>query len=346
MVDCWYPVYDRAQLDSWAERGMAVQVGCPHVRDLRRFGLDRYLVQLHRVKTREAFTQVIEWYKRLSSEWTCTGEATLACLFRGQPQDYRRGDDVIVSRPAAYRSHSVTIDYLGFDETGSLDADWKHWASIIAEATGLENEAGELFGLHDPYQPERKVAASGSVRHAGNHLTTNPQLMAIAMHYGFPTASLDVTPDADVALWFALHAIERDSHDRIRYVPNPSLAGSAGGPSVYVYLQPRDRAEYPTIDLTSIPVLTGRAHRPFVQSAWALPFTKYDMSWIGDMDASFGVVTSLAERWPSAIIKPDFSGDELEAIRRTHSAEELFPKRDPLYQGLIEAKAARLALYA
>jgi hypothetical protein len=345
MIDCWYPIFDGTELASCHQRGLAVEVNCPHVISLRKFGLDRYLVRLHRVKTRDEFAHVVDWYKALSARWGCTGAATLACVFRGQSQDYPVGDGVIASRPAAYRTNSMAVDYLGHESEKPLDRDWRHWARVINDVTGLENESGELFGLRDPEQPERKVAAPRSARNVGNFLTTNPQLMGLAMHYGFPTASLDVTPIADLALWFAIHRIERDSGDRIRYVPNPGKPGTTTGPSVYVYLQPRDRAEFPTIDLTAIPELLGRAHRPFVQSAWALPFTRFDTVWRGDMDAQFGLVTSPAERWPSAVIKPEFSTGDLETSRGTHSAEELFPRRDPLYEALVEAKVPRLALY-
>jgi hypothetical protein len=206
-------------------------------------------------------------------------------------------------------------------------------------------QSGTLYGISDPLEPGRRVAPPHTDRRLSARLTTSLELMALGMHYGFPTASLDVTPDDTVALWFALNVARPGADGRIRYEPTPGLLGAAEGPSVYVYIQ-RHTGENPVVDLTAGALTRERASRPFVQRAWALPFYRHALHWMGDMDAQFYTISGPAQRWPSAVIKPVFGPQEAARARAAHDVGELFPPDDLLYRALLGADVPRLARYA
>ena len=342
MFNGWWPIYDYPLLQQWAAAGRAVSVG-DHYRILGARFKHAALIRVHHVTTLEEYQDAVQAYRALSGRLRHP-EYTSSCLFRGQSCDYG-GAGYVESKPAAFRSNEMARDYLSSDLESGLGAEWRTWAAVIERVTAVKDESGGLYQFSDPEQPDRKVARGSSDKRLTARLTTNFELMALGMHYGFPTASLDVTPDDAVALWFALHTTTTDEQGALRYVPNGGEPGTAAGPSVYVYLQ-FDHRENPVVNLTKSEALRGRAHRPFVQSAWGLPFMAHGQSWMGDMDAQFGRVDSPATRWPSAVIKPIFPGEECERARVRYRTADLFPPDDPLYWALLDANAPRLARYA
>jgi len=343
MFNGWWPKYDYPTLTKLVREGKAVSVGNDYRILLASFKHSNCIIRVHRVMTLDEYTEIVEAYRSLSKDWSFP-DHSLICLFRGQSQDYYDSRRHLRSLPSVFRSAKLANEYLSMEPDTVLATDWHKWAQIIDQVTSLKDISGPLYGFSDPYQPNRKVALAPLQfdKTLSARLTTNPNIMALAMHYGFPTASLDVTPNHQVSLWFALHTTQIDEQSVIRYIANP---GTQGGPSVYVYIQPISK-ENPTIDLMSIQALRGKADRPFIQSGWALPFYKHSSIWMGDMDAQFFMNPGPCERWPSAIIKPIFSPSELKKARSLYADSELFPSDDPLYQALIAAGSPRLARYA
>ena len=345
--DGWWPMYDDATLAAWKRSGDAVSLGDANaVLALRRRDAEA-LVRVHRVSTLDEYMATVGAYrafaKRLSIS-TETMDHMLTCLFRGQSRDYIDGG-VLVSRPTAFRSRPLTDEYLSLERNTPLAQDWGQWSSVITRVNDIEDESGELYAFSDPLQPERRTAPSLADRTLSGRLTTNLELMALGMHYGFPTASLDVTPDESVALWFALNVSRTDADGRISYEPNAAPPGTDEGPSVYVYIQ-RNSVESPVVDLTAGRLTREKASRPFAQRAWALPFYRHASVFGGGMDAGFGRVGGAVQRWPSAIIKPVFEPRAAAEARAMHDTAELFPPDDPLYRALIDAGVPRLARYA
>jgi hypothetical protein len=345
-INGWWPVYKDAELRAFQDRGETALLGDGHDVLASRV-YDTALVRVHRVTSGDEYLALTNAYRDVAAEnsfSTDTFDHTLVCLFRGQTRDYKVGE-ILVSQPTAFRTPALAHEYLSLERETSLTRDWQPWARAIREITKVEDESGDLYDFSDPLQPHRHVAPRKADRTLSGRLTTNTELMALGMHYGFPTASLDVTPDEHVALWFALNAGSVDGEGRIRYDANLGTPGEIEGPSVYVYIQ-RSSPENPVVDLTAGSLTPDRASRPFVQRAWAMPFHIHATRWMGDMDAQFGSVSGPALRWPSAVIKPVFKLEEAERLRTMYRAEELFPPDDPLYRALADLDAPRLARYA
>ncbi|MEP6495668.1 MAG: hypothetical protein ABJF01_23495 [bacterium] len=341
----WWPMYDDATLLAWKRSGEAVSLG--RGSEVLALHIAEAMVRVHRVTTLDEYMATVSAYRAFaerSSFSTETFDHTLTCLFRGQSRDYIDGG-VLVSWPTAFRTRQLTDEYLSLERDTPLAQDWGRWASVIAKVNDVEDESGDLYAFSDPLQPERRTAPPLADRTLSGRLTTNLELMALGMHYGFPTASLDVTPDESLALWFALNVGRTDAGGRICYEPNSGAAGAEEGPSVYVYIQRRS-LENPVVDLTAGALTRERASRPFVQRAWALPFHVHASQLGGGMDAGFGRITTPAQRWPSAVIKPMFSPDAAANARSMYSAAELFPSNDTLYRALGDADVPRLARYA
>jgi hypothetical protein len=86
--------------------------------------------------------------------------------------------------------------------------------------------------------------------------------LAFGQHYGLPTPALDVTRDARVALWFALHSITGVG-------PNTSVVSPASGSDGVVYVIAGDPGQYFGEKLTGEKAL--RPHRQrggFLASNW------------------------------------------------------------------------------
>jgi hypothetical protein len=348
IINGWFPDYEYSILVDWKRIGEAASLGDDSGLPRRKRDQREALIRVHRVTTLEEYTATVRMYRALAERHsiaTDTFDHALSCLFRGQTRDYLGADDAIVSWPAVFRSRSLASEYLDLSRDAPMAREWGQWATVITSLTQVGDEAGRLYGFSDPLQPDRKTAPPLADRSLSGRLSTNVELMALGMHYGFPTPSLDVTPDESVALWFALNVGRTDAEGLIHYESNLGTPGTVEGPSVYVFIQ-RNSSESPVVDLTAAALSRDRALRPFVQHAWALPFYRHAMQLSGGMDSQFGRISAAAKRWPSAVIKPVFGMEEAAKARALHNPLELFPPDDPLYRALHEANVPRLARYA
>jgi hypothetical protein len=169
---------------------------------------------------------------------------------------------------------------------------------------------------------------------------------------------LDVTTDAIVALWFALHNAVRDRKKRITFKPilptkrirrstPPHPMDVKDVPSLYIYFNPgpawKMMKSHPAVELAKIDALRAVAQRPHRQSAVSMPFGRVSFNWLLPRQIFPVVMTSQEIRWPTAIIKIHFPFAALD--RPDMTADFLFPKDESLYARLVAAKAPYLAVY-
>lgn len=256
------------------------------------------------------------------------------CVFRGQWREHRSADGFISVTPMSWRSDLHTLYELDAPE---LHARLHPWVAVL-EAMGLSGQTGLVHAWREDEQTLRFYRDGRS----GGRVLTNPYLLALLMHYGFPTPSLDVTPDPAVALWFALHREVRDRVGRVRYA-DVSPSDVDADPVVYVYLQP-NRRDHPVVELAGIPELRDIALRPGRQSATALPFRSY-FAQQSIVTQGWATWEEDCHRWPSAAIKPTFTDDELRVAYPELGSAHLFPQDDPVYRELIAARVPDMRVY-
>lgn len=279
----------------------------------------KWPVRCHQASSISALFEVIQAYQKLADDFN------LQCLFRGQYRDYFDSAQILTVTPASWRSDFGDEYYLLRSET--LDRMLAPWASVVEE---LDLSSYSMGRVH-------------WIRRSAVRILSNPFLLALVMHYGFPTPALDVTPDPWVALWFALHRAIKDEAGHFVYRP-ASEVNSQDRPSLYIYLQ-QDRPENPVIDISALDGLREHALRPFRQSATALPFVTFDSWQSGGMDSGTGQSSGPSIRWPSAVVKVNFGAQELHSARPDLVADYLFPKDEDLYRKLVEANVPSVAIY-
>jgi hypothetical protein len=335
----WYLGIEPEHGRALAEEGKALCVGTCH-RVLGLAGDDPVYVRQHTARTLEDAIQGIKKYRDIAAKYG------LSIFFRGQNRDYLL-DECLNVTPAAARKKDWSQAYALLGKT-FIDEKFRLWNEVIQQELKVEPETGIYYWFSDPDQPTKTVAAPFSDRRDSARISTNPLMMAIAMHYGFPTLCLDVSADEAVSIWFALHQADRDANGAISFSPlvhKVEREPLDSLPSLYIYLQKHDR-ENPVVELTRIEQLRGVADRPFMQSAVALPFRTFGTFASSLMDGGFANAEGPAFRYPTAIIKLLFAGAEMHAIRPEINSDYLFPKSDRLYQALICSQASELAIYA
>ena len=300
--------------------------------DLERLMDLKWPIRRHNVATLDAYLETCKRYQEIAD---LAAEIQMKCVFRGQWREYTDANGFISATPAAWRS-DLRMQY-ELDEP-ELHDKLQPWAEVIEEM-GVPSDTG-LVDM-------RPIDETGGGwrfykdRRSGGRVVSNPYLMALLMHYGFPTPSLDVTPDPLVAPWFALHRAIPDSPNQVHYEGTQSDA--AKDPTVYAYLQPH-RADNPVIELAGLSELGGISFRPARQSASALPFRTYFIQ-RSIVQGSWRTWERKSRRWPSAAIKIALRPEQL---RETHSEltqSYLFPQDDPIYRKLLEAQAPGLCVY-
>jgi len=247
------------------------------------------------------------------------------------------------------------------DDQAQLEKELAVWEKILVGEFGV-NVASQL-GFEQKAEGFRSFYVDTSPRAS---VSTNIMLLSILQHYGFPTPSLDVTAEASVALWFALHTC-RASRGKFRYETVTPLVGprrkdppqeQSDIPSVLIFLQPPGFSAVNV--LTSVETLRGIADRPFRQQAVLLPFaglsvapvelpvTSAEREQIGSLPSPRQLVSKTgtpAYRIPAAMIKIYFSEKELRTASSELTAEYLFPTDEPLNARLLSSKAPHLAVY-
>lgn len=282
-------------------------------------------------------------------------------LFRGQRRDYCDG---IARRviPTALRDGTVASDLEQNSE--DMRRAIANWTSVLSSHLGVSEGA---FGLGLSYKVRHDPPAATRFYYDGQLLGKlyDPRLLAVLKHYGFPTFNLDVTADAAIALWFALHAATRDSDGLIQFSaidveslvadepplpsdsssPNASEEWITGLPSVYLFAEWADEQ---LIDLTAISELSGVAERPVRQSAWSLPFFPPHLTPAGDWGSTvYSKPIAFAQHdWlPRAVFKIAFSSRNVPANLHHLCPAYLFPKDDRIYNALLEKDVPFLAKY-
>jgi hypothetical protein len=290
-----------------------------------------------------------------------TPEGGILCFFRGQTRDYFDEAGSLGCLPAGYRNAKWLKRYKGMDDQAQLEKELAVWEKILVGEFGV-NVASQL-GFEQKAEGFRSFYVDTSPRAS---VSTNIMLLSILQHYGFPTPSLDVTAEASVALWFALHTC-RASRGKFRYETVTPLVGprrkdppqeQSDIPSVLIFLQPPGFSAVNV--LTSVETLRGIADRPFRQQAVLLPFaglsvapvelpvTSAEREQIGSLPSPRQLVSKTgtpAYRIPAAMIKIYFSEKELRTASSELTAEYLFPTDEPLNARLLSSKAPHLAVY-
>lgn len=273
------------------------------------------------------------------------GSKNHVCLFRGQDRDYFDKDHLAI-KPAAYRNQKRMNMYLS--NKSELIAALSPWEHVLSDIFNLDIRTCAVFPFKEKDDPDyiHRFAIDNS---PDGRIASNPALMALLQHYGFPTTNLDVTSDALVALWFALHKGNTDEEGKRFYTPisdvitDNDVKINYRVPSVYVYLENSND----TYDLTQIENIRKVANRPFVQHAFLLPFRKtfptpYGSPGTPKMTISFGVPTSIM---PVSVLKIHFGVEELLGLHNHLTTEYLFPKSEPMYEKLVENDVPYLAKY-
>ncbi len=161
----------------------------------------------------------LEQYRALCSQ--ITPESGYAILFRGQTREYKVAD-VLSFIPAAFRGSTQHKSL----KTDCLETMWRAELLSSMQQWRLDELRLEARGVHTAYDGnawEHSDAATPA---------TAP---AVGQQYAAFSSALDLTACQDVALWFALHACERDSQGA-SFGPT---AESRGFVYVFECLEPR-----------------------------------------------------------------------------------------------------------
>jgi hypothetical protein len=331
-------IWSDEELVKLAAMGDAVPVG----------SVARYRIPQHHAHNLEDAMRIVSGYRHLA------GQIGWACVFRGQTRDYYVSGSLAV-RPAIARSAELYTDFA--TNAGAFRASLDTWVAVLTEL-GIETDAS-VRGEYTLRRLDRDVLMGYSIDHPVVLLRANPVVAAILQHYGFPTDHLDVTTDAYVSLWFALHAASSDDKGAISFHPvspprkvrrgePPQPTDTAEVPTLHVYLEPPPSGadlheEYPFIDLSRLEKLSAVAKRPTRQSAASLTCSSFSLGSPSPRILPILEVTNL-HRWPAAIIKLYFSYEECN--RPDITSEALFPRDEHLYRRLLAVKAPYLAIYA
>lgn len=263
------------------------------------------------------------------------------CLFRGQNRDYFDEDQCLSVLPTAWRS-KLRFEYSQF-YSETLNNKLIPWLKVIENEISFSAQSHLVINYKEKRDTE-SVHRQFRNNTPGVRIITNPYLLALAMHYGFPTPTLDVTSDPDVGLWFALNRPQRKNKGKIKYTP-VNIGDNSASPSVYIYLQSAHE-QNPVIQLTNLKKIKEKAPRALRQRAFALPF------WIPNViSAVRGGQTSwiyadiLAHRWPSAVIEIQFPEEDLHNARPDFDVDFFFPKNDLFYEKLVELNAPEINIY-
>jgi len=269
------------------------------------------------------------------------------CLFRGQSQDYY-DHGCFCCPPPAYRTREWQ-DRFSCDNK-SLADELVRWEAVLGRL-GADLRTGVAAFESQRVDDQHAVFRSNIDNSPAARITSNREFLAILQHYGFPTASLDVTTDLFVAVWFALHKGVRDERRAIRFEPRTSVPSYVRGtpfelrgiPSIQIYLEnPELGVIHRLIDSE---FLKGTARRPFAQQAFSLPFTEYSVRFSTPNKLNLKVARP-SFRSPVVVIKLHFAAEELARHRPDLTIDELFPKEEALYKELLRAEAPHLDRYA
>lgn len=323
----WQPAPSKRELLRLLKTGMAVKA------------LDYWVIkQVHVYSLKEYLDTAHKCSKLIRSS------KDHVCLFRGQNRDYFDKDHLIII-PPAYRNQKLKNMY--FNESELIDA-LSPWEQVLSNVFNLNIRSGAVFMFKEKDDPNFiwRFAIDNS---PDGRISSNPILMALLQHYGFPTANLDVTSDPLIGLWFALHKANTDEVGKIFYTPVSNIITDNNikinyrQPSVYVYLENFNDS----YDLTQIEDIQKIANRSFVQHAFSLPFRKtvptpYGSPGTPKMNVMYGSPTS---RIPISVLKIHFGVEELLELHKHLTTEYLFPKSEPLYEKLIGNNVPYLAKY-
>ena len=323
----WQPAPPEEELLRLLKTGMAIKA-------------DSYwVIKLVHVYSLKEYLDTVHKYSKL-----IRSRKNHVCLFRGQNRDYFEEDYLIII-PPAYRNQKLENMY--FNKSELIDA-LSPWEQVLKNTFNLNIRSGAFFMFKEKDNPNfiRRFAIDNS---PDGRISSNPILMALLQHYGFPTANLDVTSDPLIALWFALHKANTDEEGKIFYTTISNVIEHSEPdinyrqPSVYVYLENFNDS----YDLTQIENIREIANRPFVQHAFSLPFRKtaptpYGSPGTPKMTVMYGSPTS---RIPVSVLKIHFGVEELLELHNHLTTEYLFPKSEPMYERLIENNVPYLAKY-
>lgn len=326
-------------LDELAAQGNVVWAD--HRRKLR--------IPLHHAGTPEEAVRLIGEYSRLAErlKWSC--------LFRGQVRDYfDRSTGRLLVTPMILRPRWLEAYYV---ENNRWHDEVQPWFRVLRDL-GIDTGSGIDVSSDLLKDSGFDLPEGLSVSHPTAVMRANPVVAGILQHYGFPTGHLDVTSDATVALWFALHTTFKARDGRISFRPRrgagaprgspPGPADLAHTPSVYIFVQPPFsagslREMYPVVFLNQVERLVAVARRPVIQAAASLPFIGIHV-YPASPYASLPVFGSqVCWRWPAAAVKLHFAFRDLG--RSDMTAQVIFPDDEPLYQRLCSANVPHLARY-
>jgi FRG domain len=272
------------------------------------------------------------------------------CMFRGQTRDYfdEKGDLRVM--PSSFRTPKLRklFAWIPGQRTSRLDDKLQTWERVLSSC-GVDTDTRlkrkmQLNGGGSVYIQER----AATVRVALNH-----ELGAILQHYGFPTPHLDVTGSAAVALYFALHKVEKRPGG-IRFEPLAARSTEATCPSstiepapaIHVYIvAPKLEPWAPYVDLCSLESLVKVARRPVLQRANSLTCVVHEREPSGDEDYPHKFSVGYQFRFPAAIIKLRFPYAAARGQFEPFTQNQLFPTDELIYQALLKADAPHLVRY-
>lgn len=268
------------------------------------------------------------------------------CLFRGQTRDYFDGNHLSIA-PVAYRKAKWKKMY--YSNKKELFEALSPWEYVLSNIFSLNLRSGAVFTFQEEGDDPRVIRRFAIDATPDGRISFNPTLMALLQHYGFPTPCLDVTSDPLIALWFSLHKADiRDG--KIFYTPIADVFGNNQPdvnfkqPSVYVYLENLNNFVY---DLTQIDNIQEVAGRPFVQHAFSLSFRKTLPTAYGSRGTPkmVEVWDSPTSRPPACVLKIHFPAEELSRLEPYLTMKHLFPKREPMYEKLVENNVPYVVRY-
>lgn len=183
-------------------------------------------------------------------------------LYRGQNQEYllRRSEEARVLLYGDSQASEPSLLASASRRAPSIEAcmsEWMMWVQLCQHAN--------LNRLHDHYSGMERRALEHFYEQVSSQWTNEHFYyfsLALAQHYGLPSAGLDLTDELPTALFFALQRLETSEPGRLRARP---VAPDAK-PVLYILLREGSR-EFPFHE-TAHEIF--RSGRPACQGAWFL----------------------------------------------------------------------------
>lgn len=317
----------RFHLTRWTRTAVQVADKIPTEKVL----YDGHEVPVIVAKNADQFAETIASLKALSEPQT-------PILLRGQRRNWMANGEVSL-KPAGLRTPRATDEVL---------ADVEQWREALRPFLSELTDPGPgVFGWGD-FESGGNFFNPPGIALTGNMLEMSwqPELVGTMQHYGFPTEFLDVTPNENVALWFALRRADLNEDGAFQHSPTQWTESDSPDewPTIYVFAPERTQV----VDLTDGCLSEEASPRAIRQHAVLLSFSIYYEPALDQLAQIVGIDhgPQVISRAPQLVLMIRLHPDESWTKLPLPEADWYFPPADEVYQQLNGQSVRHLAHYA